>query len=154
MSAVPVHQVPMNEIPRRKFIALAAGGCAALALPGCASVMATRFPTSGGQVRIPLASYPQLAQPGEHLVLLPEGSASPIYLFALEGGRYIALSSVCTHLGCIVEVEGERLVCPCHGSTYERSGQVVRGPAENPLRAIPLTVAGDGELILQVENLQ
>jgi Rieske Fe-S protein len=141
----------MTELDRRRFFAVIVGSCAAFALSGCASVMAMRVPASGGRARLLLGDYPQLTQPGGHLVLLPDGVTAPIYLFHLEEGRFLAISSVCTHLGCIVELEGEQLVCPCHGSTFERSGAVVRGPAEVPLREFATRLSGSGELIVDLE---
>jgi Rieske Fe-S protein len=42
---------------------------------------------------------------------------------ALGQRRFAALSPICTHLGCTVEIEQARLVCPCHGSTYDREGK-------------------------------
>jgi cytochrome b6-f complex iron-sulfur subunit len=57
----------------------------------------------------------------ERLVLLRDGS-----------GLY-ALSLVCTHLGCTVTVSASELACPCHGSTFDRQGMVLKGPADRPL---------------------
>jgi cytochrome b6-f complex iron-sulfur subunit len=50
-----------------------------------------------------------------------------------EGNRYYALDLVCTHLGCTVEVTPGAVVCPCHGSVFDRAGRVLRGPADRPL---------------------
>jgi len=47
----------------------------------------------------------------------------------------IAISLVCTHLGCTVEEnrEGEGFTCPCHGSRYSRKGAILEGPAMKSL---------------------
>jgi len=50
-----------------------------------------------------------------------------------EGGDLYALSLVCTHLGCTVNVTPTDIVCPCHGSAYDRTGRVLKGPATRPL---------------------
>lgn len=48
---------------------------------------------------------------------------------------FTALTSVCTHAGCTVnEYANQIYTCLCHGSQYNIDGQVVRGPATNPLR--------------------
>jgi cytochrome b6-f complex iron-sulfur subunit len=60
--------------------------------------------------------------------------------------RFTTVSPRCTHRGCTVDVQGANLVCPCHGSTYSRSGAVLRGPAEEPLRAFPTAIAPDGSI--------
>jgi cytochrome b6-f complex iron-sulfur subunit len=50
-----------------------------------------------------------------------------------EGKTFYALSLVCTHLGCSVTVTADGLVCPCHGSRFDRQGKVLHGPADRPL---------------------
>ena len=140
------------NVTRRGFIELAAASVTAVTLPGCASVLMTRVVPIAGSVRLPLAIHPRLSQPGGYLRVQPEGAASPLYVLALEEGEYAVLSPICTHLGCTVNIEGERLVCPCHGSTYDRTGQVLRGPAEHPLRRLPAEVTQEGELVIRLED--
>jgi Rieske Fe-S protein len=53
-----------------------------------------------------------------------------------EGGRFRAMSLACTHLGCTVTVAPDRIECPCHGSVFDLSGKVVRGPADRPLPSL------------------
>lgn len=46
-----------------------------------------------------------------------------------------ALSRRCTHQGCTIGAfQGGISECPCHGSRYNTSGNVVQGPAESSLR--------------------
>lgn len=49
-----------------------------------------------------------------------------------DSGLY-ALSLICSHLGCTVTVSAAGLACPCHGSTFDRQGRVLKGPADRPL---------------------
>ncbi len=44
-----------------------------------------------------------------------------------------AISLVCTHLGCTVNVVETGFLCPCHGSQYDADGLVVGGPAPKTL---------------------
>ena len=59
-----------------------------------------------------------------------------------------ALSTVCTHLGCItIWQEGERrFKCPCHGSVFHADGVNVEGPAPRPLPRYAIRIADDGQL--------
>jgi cytochrome b6-f complex iron-sulfur subunit len=62
---------------------------------------------------------------------------------------YIALSRVCTHLGCLVDYQKDkkRLLCPCHAGVYDLAGNVVSGPPPRPLPKFPLKVEGDSIII-------
>jgi Rieske Fe-S protein len=140
------------SMDRRSFVELTAAMLASAALPGCASVAITRVTPSDGAVRLPIRNFPQLAQLGGYLKIHPAGATTPIYVLALQDGQYAAVSPICTHLGCTVNIEGAHLVCPCHGSTYDRAGQVLRGPTERPLKRFPATTTPEGDLIIQLEG--
>src|SRR4051794_16588156 len=47
--------------------------------------------------------------------------------------KLIALSTTCTHLGCIPNWLGDRFKCPCHGSGYYITGVNFEGPTPRPL---------------------
>lgn len=129
---------------RRAFLAGTTGVAAGL-LSGCATLAAVPVAVDGDRIRLRLSNHPPLSEPGGFLKIRPEGSAGVIFVL-VEGGELIALSPVCTHRGCQVDLEGPRLVCPCHGSTYERTGRLVRGPAERGLTRYPVEVGSDGVL--------
>lgn len=58
------------------------------------------------------------------------------------------LSSRCTHLGCrIAKAEGQELVCPCHGSRYNNSGEPVQGPAPRKLEIPDFEISGEKIII-------
>jgi Rieske Fe-S protein len=60
-----------------------------------------------------------------------------------KGEEVYALSLVCTHLGCTVTVADDGLACPCHGSRFDRAGNVTRGPADRPLARLAVRRSGD-----------
>lgn len=70
---------------------------------------------------------------------VPQGQ---FYLSCLEDGSFIALSRVCTHLGCAVpwDEKAQSFVCPCHGSTFDRTGQAIKSPASRPLDYFPIRI--------------
>jgi cytochrome b6-f complex iron-sulfur subunit len=59
-----------------------------------------------------------------------------------------ALSSVCTHLGCITRYQpGEEVIaCPCHGSRFDLDGEVLAGPAPRALRWLEMGLSSRGEI--------
>jgi nitrite reductase/ring-hydroxylating ferredoxin subunit len=78
---------------------------------------------------------------------IPAGGAlvyreARLALFRDDHGVY-ALSLVCTHLGCTVNVGAGGIDCPCHGSRFDRRGMVLQGPADQPLRRLHVEVTGD-----------
>jgi Rieske Fe-S protein len=46
----------------------------------------------------------------------------------------------CTHQGAELQVFGDKLQCPAHGSEFSSKGAVQNGPADNTLRTFPVTI--------------
>ncbi len=59
----------------------------------------------------------------------------PAVLIRKTDTELVAMSAVCTHLGCIVKYHEDvkQLLCPCHGAKYDQNGRVLGGPAPKPL---------------------
>jgi len=129
-----------QNIDRREFIATCAG---AALLAGCVSMVTHPVPVTDGYVRLALANFPDLAAPLGAIKIQPARMADPIYVLARADGSFGAVSPICTHRGCTVDVQGPRLVCPCHGSTYSREGEVLRGPAQRRLARYRVVREGD-----------
>lgn len=66
-------------------------------------------------------------------------------------GRLYAFDDTCTHMGCSLatgELEETTVTCACHGSQFDvTSGEVIRGPAERPVRSHHLEIEGSDLLI-------
>ncbi len=61
-----------------------------------------------------------------------------------------ALSSVCTHLGCITRFQPnqDQIACPCHGSRFALDGEVIAGPAPRALRWLQMALTERGEIVV------
>ena len=68
-------------------------------------------------------------------LIQPKGTKEKILVVHRGGGKFSAVSAICTHKGCNInyDIKLGHLVCPCHGSEYSLEGQNIKGPAELPL---------------------
>ena len=139
-----------NSVHRRDFVQAAASALFAGGLVGCASLVTVPVETRAGRIRLVIRNHPQLDVPGGHLRIQPAELQHHLIVLALNDGDFAVLSPVCTHQRCMVEVAGSRIVCPCHGSEYERTGRVLVGPAERPLQSYPVERTPAGELVIDL----
>jgi Rieske Fe-S protein len=134
---------------RRVFV-VATGATVASALTGCGGGSSPSAPSATpptpppitGEIRVPLMAVGQTIAASANLV---GGLATPIAVTRVSEAEVIAVSRVCTHQGCIVALPaapGATLDCPCHGSRFRTSGQVVNGPASRPLFPFPARIDG------------
>jgi cytochrome b6-f complex iron-sulfur subunit len=87
--------------------------------------------------------------PSRSLVQGLKGDAH--YLIVKSDGSLedYAINAVCTHLGCVVPWNraANKYMCPCHGSQYDPTGKVIRGPAPLSL-ALAHLEQPDGKVVL------
>lgn len=129
-----------NTITRRKFLESVAASLAASvplvsSFSGCAVTGLVVYPQRiiNGKISIAVANYAELNEVGGAIELNVERVSDPIVVVRKGLEELVALSPICTHLGCTVRKEAAFFRCPCHGSTYTLDGTVVRGPAEKAL---------------------
>ncbi len=67
-----------------------------------------------------------------------------------ESTGFFVLSTVCTHLGCTPNwlAGDEKFKCPCHGSGFLMTGINIEGPAPRPLERFKVTLAEDGQILV------
>ncbi|CUS78237.1 cytochrome b6-f complex iron-sulfur subunit [Candidatus Kryptonium thompsonii] len=72
-----------------------------------------------------------------------------VWIVREEDGFY-ALLAVCTHLGCTPRwlSSENKFKCPCHGSGFRKSGINFEGPAPRPLERVKITLAEDGQILI------
>ena len=131
--------------------ALAVGGVGVLA--ACAPSGGTTTPAAGGASSTGgtgsgTASLAKVdAIPVGGAILVKDAAGKPVILSQPTAGTVVAMTAICTHLGCTVAPAGAQLVCPCHGSVYKSAdGSNVSGPAPKPLAAVTVHVV-NGEVL-------
>jgi Rieske Fe-S protein len=127
------------------------------------------YPQTPGLIRVPLADYPTLDEVDGSIRLsvnpitggsesYPFGDFYPVMLTRRPDvaglKQFIALDCECRHASCVVEsFNGSYIECRCHGSQYDVTGQVLSGPATEPLRVLKHTYDGAGLVTVEVPNL-
>jgi cytochrome b6-f complex iron-sulfur subunit len=73
-----------------------------------------------------------------------------VFIVRAKEGYFYALSAVCTHLGCIANWKAEDgiVACPCHGSKFDKEGNVIAGPAPRPLPRFAMSLDDQGTLVV------
>jgi Rieske Fe-S protein len=131
-------------MPRRDFLGLAALGSAVISIT-VALIGIVRLPKAA-VLPSPSSTFsvrlPDNLAPGVPFV--PPGR--PVALFRDAAGIF-AISTICTHLGCIVKPVGGGFDCPCHGSRFDRQGDVLQGPAPSSLPWLRVAIDGDDVVV-------
>ncbi len=133
---------------RRNFLKRIAGGLSAVVsfvflIPVLKFLAPQKMEAKADQITINKKDIPY----GAALEVAFNGT--PLIVINRKGKGFIALSRVCTHLGCLVGYnrDAEMLVCPCHAAKFSLEGNVISGPAPSPLKSFPLKVEADHILI-------
>jgi cytochrome b6-f complex iron-sulfur subunit len=127
---------------RRRFLLKAWLGLAAVALAEAAWVVVEflrpRRVQTFEESTIVVAGPVDRFEAGS-VTAFPQGR---FYLVRLEDGGFLALSRVCTHLGCTVPwiADEHRFLCPCHASAFDVRGDVVNPPAPRALDLYPVRI--------------
>ena len=128
------------KINRREFLILAAAfaaGCNSMENAGAPAFTRERLVNAG-----PVGDY---ATDGVYAAFRSQG-----FFIIRQDGRLFALSSICTHRRCLVDVEPDHsFLCPCHGSTFNPAGQVTHGPANRNLPMLATFINEQGELLVK-----
>ena len=121
-----------------------------LAFLGTTTLISFVYPAS--KFLIPPKSRAEDAQVTLDKDQIPPGTAKeitfneiPLVIINRRGSGFIALSRVCTHLGCLVGYDSfnGKLVCPCHAGEFDLEGNVLSGPATKKLQRYPLKISSN-----------
>ncbi|MBI3863015.1 MAG: ubiquinol-cytochrome c reductase iron-sulfur subunit [Planctomycetia bacterium] len=150
---------PSQAPDRRSFFSLLAMGLGLTGGYGMFAALAARFlyPSRPPDRRwMYVTALRDVAQGGAILFSAPNGQAISVTRLADRGevDDFIALSSICPHLGCKVhwESQNKRFFCPCHNGAFDAEGIATAGPpfdAHQNLARFPLKVE-NGNLFIEV----
>jgi Rieske Fe-S protein len=148
-----------KRFSRRKFLAIATGAITglislAMGIPAVAYIIGPALEETEEEEWIPLGSTSKVELGTPTLFkakierqtgwILNEIELS-IYVRTDNGRDFVALSNICTHLGCRVRwiADQEQFFCPCHNASFDRDGEVVDGPPPRPLDRYEIMVEDD-----------
>jgi len=135
------------DLNRRKFFIRLGAGSLAVAGAGASAFAIQYLSPSVLYEASPVVSAGRPEHyPLESVTLDPRFG---IFIVRSTEGFY-ALSAVCSHLGCLTvwKQESGTIACPCHGSTFQRDGSIIAGPAPKPLLWLKMWLTDDGDLMV------
>ena len=113
-------------------------------LEGCAGPKMVTGSLSNSDLVVPLSSF--LVKENKYrkyIVVHHEELSYPVCLYRFSENEYSALFMRCSHQGAELQVFGDKLQCPAHGSEFSNKGVVQNGPADTNLRSFPVTIQKD-----------
>ncbi len=134
---------------RKEFVkacgfACLGGGLFVSMLEGCGSTKIVTGTISNSDLVIPASSfYLKENKFRKYVVVQHEKLQYPICVYRFNELQYSALLMRCTHQGTELQVFGDKLQCPAHGSEFNNKGIVQNGPASISLRTFPTNIQHD-----------
>ncbi|WP_068159561.1 ubiquinol-cytochrome c reductase iron-sulfur subunit [Rhodococcus phenolicus] len=140
-----------TSLPRRALLGGVGAVAATAVLTACGSSVGAD--SDGGAADGELAAA-TTAPPGPDAEVVAGVADVPVGGAVMIDGKRLVLSqpvagdfrafvAICTHSGCNISgVEGDEIVCNCHGSRFRLDGTVAKGPAKRPLKTRPIEARG------------
>jgi len=134
---------------RKEFLKTCGFACMGAAitsslLESCGSTKIVAGTISQSDLVIPVSSFLIKGNKFRTYVVVHNDQLSyPVCLYRFNGNEYSALFMRCTHQGTELQVFGDRLQCPAHGSEFSNKGIVGNGPADANLRTFPVSIQND-----------
>lgn len=121
------------------------GGLAVTSLlQGCTATQIMSGKIAGDDLVVPVSNFE--IKKGEekyyrkYVVVQNDILQYPVCVYRHSENEYTALWMQCTHQGTELQVFGDKLQCPAHGSEFSSKGIVQNGPADRTLRTFPVTI--------------
>lgn len=143
-----------SRISRRTFITSTLTASSGLALSGlvplesaAAGALSNQLLFGNNALTISIDDYAELKEDGGFKVIkeVTIGDITDSIIIVRKSEKeFLVYSSVCRHKKCNVKFKKDRdvFVCPCHGSTYDIEGKVIKGPSEKDIPPYKVKLAG------------
>jgi Rieske Fe-S protein len=123
------------------FACLGAIGVSVIA-QGCSGTRQINAALVDNKLVLPLSAFTLKGKAGatqyrRFVVLRNEQLNYPLVVYRDKEHEFTALLLRCSHQYNELNVNGELLTCPAHGSEFDTKGNIVNGPAEERLRSFP-----------------
>ncbi|MGC2166334.1 MAG: ubiquinol-cytochrome c reductase iron-sulfur subunit [Gallionella sp.] len=161
----------LDDADRRNFLlklttVVGGAGAAAASIPFVASMnpsaeLLAKANTEVDLTDIPVGGMHTISWQGKPVFILHRSEEEIKAMAATSGGfdpeqdrdrakrpEWLVVIGVCTHMGCVPNKEGPGWTCHCHGSQYDDSGRVVRGPAPKNLEVPPYKFVSENKIII------
>jgi Rieske Fe-S protein len=134
---------------RKQFLKTCGFGClatitGATLLQSCASSQILSREIKESDLLVPISDF--IIQKGtktafkKYIIIQNEILKAPICVYRFGVNDYSALFMLCTHQGAELQVFGDKLQCPAHGSEFSNRGILETGPANTDLRKFPIAI--------------
>jgi Rieske Fe-S protein len=134
---------------RKQFLKTCGFGCLAgitgiTLLQSCSSSHILSKEIKGSDILVPISDF-EIKKEREttykkYIIIQNELLKSPICVYRFDATDYAAMLMVCTHQGAELQVFGDKLQCPAHGSEFNNRGVLENGPADKDLRKFPIII--------------
>lgn len=120
-------------------------------LQSCSGTKIVSGEIKDSDLRLPLNAFEEVKKQKinfrKYILVQHESLKFPICVYRISASEYRALLLKCTHQGAELQVFGEQISCPAHGSEFNAKGEVQNGPASEALRKFPTRMEGNELLI-------
>lgn len=134
---------------RKQFLKACGYGCLAgssilTLMAGCSSTKILSGEIKGSDLLVSTSDFEVRENGGigykKYVIVRNDLLKFPICVYRSAQAEYTALLMECTHQGSELQVFGDRLQCPSHGSEFDDKGAVKSGPAYLDLRSFPTII--------------
>ena len=145
----------MKNETRREFLVQAGTLSASFCCLGATTFLASCGTSKNVYATVPsltetaeAVTFPAAAFAGKNYLIVPvKKYQQPLYISKQADGTFLALRMHCTHRGCEVNATPDKFICPCHGSQFSLHGDVLKGPAKEPLASLPVNADSENVIV-------